>query len=562
MSQLTLLLVAVLGAPSSFDYVLEPGVQPTIEKLMDVPKGAPAGVKAEGAQIQSDHVIFKFSGSQGDVTIDLRHKSMAQPDDIKLDHLVVRTKLAPGDRLLKAFLANLKTLAPEVRFRARARQGVTSNPLKVARAKLYMLEKDGVRKAAQDALEAAPGDRHLRAEAALLLNAAGLKEEALAKREEIRRDLKGQSDAAAILLSLDTIDGVPSPAEMDNVLALAEKGACVLTLVGDAYYLTERYKEGLDVVDKVLKVAPKCSDAHHLGAEIAARKLDWPDLLARVNLAEKQLGKAKNFTIHRATALRGLKRYDEARELIEPIVRANPQTSGALAMLTNLYNLTMTKEDVFHDLRKRYLANPKDLISHYLAGVMGHYLGRHKDCVDILETLVDKMPSEPRVSMYAAVSAYFIGQQEKAEKLIAKSHAIAGAMDPDVFYCRSIIVRKKNIKMAINDLERFLTVARFGWHSDGKIERVEGELAQLKAGVIPPPAEPHHRMEGMEGYAPPSPETQGPTAQPAAPSKDAEVSTEPDKPFGSTQTGVGVMVVLVLFLYVGWRFVNRRTESS
>ena len=558
MSTLTILLVAALSATSSFDYVLEPGVQPTIEKLMAVPDGSPQGTKAEGAQIKSDHVIFRFSGAGDTSVIEVRHEQTAQKGDLKVHGLSVRTKLASNDPLLVAFLKQLKKQASKVRFRARARQGETSNPLKVARAKLYMLDKAGVKKATEDALKAAPGDVHLRAEVAFLLHAAGLKKEALEHRAKLLADLGDHPEAAVIGLALSTIDGVPDEKTMGKILGLAEQGACSLTLAGDAYYLTERYKDALSIVDQVLKAAPKCSDAHHLGAEVAARKLDWPDLLARVNLAEKQLGKAKNFTIHRATALRGLKRYDEARDLIEPIVRANPQTSGALAMLTNLYNLTMTKEDVFRDLRKRYLANPNDLISHYLAGVMGHYLGRHKDCVDILETLVAKMPSEPRVSMYAAVSAYFIGQQEKAERLIEKAHAIAGAMDPDVFYCRSIIVRKKDIKMAINDLERFLTVARFGWHSDGKIERVQGELAQLKKGIIPPPAEPHHRMEGMEGYAPPSPQT--PTT--AATDKKTEASGEPNRPFGGTKTGVGFMVVLVLLLYAGWRYVNRRKETS
>jgi tetratricopeptide (TPR) repeat protein len=560
LSTLTFLLVAALGAPSSFDYVLEPGVQPTIEKLMAVPLGAPAGVKVEGAQINTDHVTFRFSGSEGDAEIEVRHESTAKEGDVTIDGLAVRTQLDPSSKLRKAFIMALKGLASRVRFRARARQGVTSNPLKVARAKLYMLDKAGVRKAAKAALKAAPGDRHLRAEVALLLHAAGLTEEALAQRAKIRSDLQWQADAAAILLSLDTIDRAPSPTDMGKVLSLAEKGACVLTLVGDAYYLTERYKEALDVVDRVLKVAPKCSDAHHLGAEVAARKLDWTDLLARVELAEKQLGKAKNFTIHHATALRGLKRYDEARELIEPIVRANPQTSGALAMLTNLYNLTMTKEDVFRDLRKRYLANPKDLISHYLAGVMGHYLGRHKDCVEILETLVDKMPSEPRVSMYAAVSAYFIGQKAKAERLIAKSHAIAGAMDPDVFYCRSIIVREKDIKMAIRDLERFLTVARFGWHSDGKIERVQGELAQLKKGIIPPPAEPHHRMEDGTPLIPSQRARANEAAKPVKTPSDT-VEEEVPTPLGSTKTGATAMLVLVLLLYAGWRFVARSKET-
>jgi tetratricopeptide (TPR) repeat protein len=558
LSSLAILILATLSASPTFDYVLEPGVQPIVEKLMQVPHGAPEGTKAEGAQIRTDHVVFRYSRPEGISTIELRHVGSALEGDTTLADLSVRTTLNASDPLLKAFMRRLAKLGSQVRFRARARQGETSHPLKVARAKLYMLDKKGVKDAGEAALKAAPKDIHLRAEVALLLMAAGLKEEAFIHRKGLRNELTDRPDAYPVLLALETMDATPNESITQKVLALGTRGACGLTLVGDAYYLTERYEPALKVVDRILAVAPKCSDAYHLGAEVAARKLDWEDLLKRVENAEKNLGQAKNFTIHRATALRGLKRYDEARDLIEPIVRANPQTSGALAMLTNLYNLTMTKEDVFRDLRKRYLANPDDLISHYLAGVMGHYLGRHKDCVEILETLVDKMPSEPRVSMYAAVSAYFIGQQEKAEKLIKKSHAIAGAMDPDVFYCRSIIVRKKDINMAIRDLERFLTVARFGWHSDGKIERVQGELAQLKKGVIPPPAEPHHRMEDGSPLDPSQAGTE--TKAVKAPAEEAD-EEEIQTPFGSTKTGAAAMLLLVLLLYAGWRFSARSKET-
>jgi hypothetical protein len=69
-------------------------------------------------------------------------------------------------------------------------------------------------------------------------------------------------------------------------------------------------------------------------------------------------------------------------------------------------------------------------------------------------------------------------------------------MDPDVYYCRAIIRRGQDMDGAIKDLERFLSVARYGWHSEGKIGRVTEELEMLRRGEIPPPAEAHHRAEG------------------------------------------------------------------
>ena len=120
--------------------------------------------------------------------------------------------------------------------------------------------------------------------------------------------------------------------------------------------------------------------------------------------------------------------------------------------------------------------------------------------------------------MYAAISAYYAGDQATAERMIARAAKISSARDPDVFYCRSIILREKDRSQAIRDLEHFLAVAKHGWHSKGKVERVTRELAMLRQGKIPPPVEAHHHAErhDPESEEPPPPRVSAATAADAA----------------------------------------------
>lgn len=556
------MVLAALSTAPTYDYVLEPGAQPVIEALMPVPDGAPKGTAATGAKITRDHARFTYTlpGSKT-VYLDVRHAKAAQAGDDTTATLSLRSDLPTDHPLRRAFLARLKTFDARLNFRPRVRRGEISNPLKVARASLYMLDAAGVATATQAALQADPDDPNLRMEVALLLKAAGNERASSAQEKEARQRLGSNPGALPTRLALDALHGLPDADAMNRVLARGSEGACGLSRVADAHYVLGRYKEALKVVDDILRAAPACTDAHYLGAEVTARSFQWQALLERSEAAAKILGDPKKFTIHRATALRGLKRYDEARDIIEKVVRANPQSSGALAMLTNLYNLTLTKQDVYQDLKQRYERNPNDIVSHYLAGVMAHYLGHHQACADILEPLIPRMPLEPRVAMYAAVSAHFAGEQARAERLIKVSTSIAGAMDPDVFYCRSIIIRRQDIPQAIADLERFLTVAKFGWHSDGKIDRVKGELALLKKGIIPPPAESHHRLKNGQPILP-LPEGAERPSPDSAPAQTSATRDDDVGVWGSPTQGALALGVLTLLLFLAWRRVAAAGEDA
>jgi hypothetical protein len=172
-----------------------------------------------------------------------------------------------------------------------------------------------------------------------------------------------------------------------------------------------------------------------------------------------------------------------------------------MSSLAALYTMTRTSAEGYRALNEACTADQEDLVSCFLAGVIAHYLARHTECVAHMNRLKALLPNQPRVPMYAAISSFFLGRVPDADRLIDEAAEISGATDPDVFYCRSLIRRERDMASASEDLERFLTVAHRGWHSEGKIGRVTEELRLLRAGTLPPPAEAHHRAEGSPKHA-------------------------------------------------------------
>jgi hypothetical protein len=64
----------------------------------------------------------------------------------------------------------------------------------------------------------------------------------------------------------------------------------------------------------------------------------------------------------------------------------------------------------------------------------------------------------------------------------------SGPSDPDVFYCRSQIVRKLDLPQAIADLDRYVEMTNRPWalNPAKKDNRVKAELAYMRRGMLPP----------------------------------------------------------------------------
>lgn len=528
--------------PASAAHVIEPTMERVVRQLARVPAGAPAGTKPAGASLARDHVAVRFSlpDTPAPAVFELHHPGVAQPGDLTAGPFAIRSTLAADHALTTAFVAAATAAGPSFRW-ALASESGSASPLDVARARLVMMDVAAVSAGVKAAVAASPGDIAVLRQGAALLTAAKQPAEAASLVAKARQLLSAAPTpqpprAAAELLALDVLASAPDAPRFEALLEAlldAAGGACAAAVVADTLDITGRSDAALSVADRVLAKDPACRDAHRIGAEIVGRNKDWQALHDRAAAAAKRFPDDPGFDVRRATALRGLGRFEEARDVLEVAVRADPHSAGSMSSLAALYTLTRTNETAYQHLVKRCDARPDDLVSCFLAGVLAHYLAHHKDCVARMGALMDALPGQPRVPMYAAISAFFDDQPAEADRLIDAAVAISGAMDPDVFYCRSIIRRDRDLPGAIKDLERFLEVAHRGWHSQGKISRVTHELEQLRSGKLPTPAEAHHRREldAKPGDAKPA---ESPT-QPAAPSTAAPS----DAPAGEPAAGCG-----------------------
>jgi tetratricopeptide (TPR) repeat protein len=488
--------------------VIEPTMEPVIRALSTVPKGAPKGTRQAGSKLERDRVEITFVlPSSERATFVLHHPSMAPPGATEHPPFALASPLRADHPLRTAFVAALDREGARFRWAlAGTRDSGGTDPLGDARSALRMAARGEVEGAVLKALSLAHEDVGVHREGAALLMAAGFEVRAkkVAQRAqellevEDKRDTPGLSGERPSLLALM---GAPFDAAAREVLGESPSeeralNACGLTALSDTLSLLDRKKEAARWLDPILKASPGCRAAHHLKCELISLEKRWDALLICAQSGAAAVPDDTDFGVRQATALRGLGRYEEAIVLLEAAVRRRPHAGGPMSSLANLYTMTRTDEAKWTQMEAACEANPQDIVTCFLAGVLAHYLAKHEACVKRMTSLLDSLPSQPRVPMYAAISSFYLGRVEDADRLIARAAKISGAMDPDVYYCRSLIERDRDIPSAMKDLERFLRVASQGWHSEGKIARVTQELAMLRKGVIPSPAEAHHRAEG------------------------------------------------------------------
>jgi tetratricopeptide (TPR) repeat protein len=413
---------------------------------------------------------------------------------------------------------------------------------------------------------ASPDDIPTRRRCAALLMAAGFEDRgrALATGALAQLDKTSQSKMTGLegeRPSLLALLGRDHAGEAKKVLARGPDAQCALAPLADTLALLGKNDEAAVWLDDILDAAPTCRAAHHQRCELFSLAGDWDGLLLCAQAGRRALPDDADFGVRLATALRGLGRYEEAITSLEAAVRARPHASGPMSSLANLYTMTRTDPEKWAELEAACEAKPEDIVTCFLAGVLAHYLAKHEACVSRMTSLLDALPKQPRVPMYAAISSFYLGRVPEADRLIARAAAISGAMDPDVYYCRSLIERERDQGAAILDLERFLRVASRGWHSEGKIARVTGELALLRKGIIPPPAEAHHRAEGAE--IPAGARSGGGVVEPEEPKAPLASAASPTPPAPPGDPGLPMNLwyaVAALVLAAGF-FVTRRSDS-
>ncbi len=190
-------------------------------------------------------------------------------------------------------------------------------------------------------------------------------------------------------------------------------------------------------------------------------------------------------------------RYRESIEIMHDLSRRYPdrdivlgRIAGLLAFLTAESNENPAKKADLEAVEQRMrqaAADPKDVVARFIVATRGYYAGHFAQALPELQALAKTSNRDPRIPLYLAMTHFWTGQQAEAERWIDRAVAI-GPSDPDVFYCRSQIVRRVDLPLAIKDLERYEAMTKQPWSVGprSKSERVEAELALMRKGRIPP----------------------------------------------------------------------------
>jgi tetratricopeptide (TPR) repeat protein len=198
-----------------------------------------------------------------------------------------------------------------------------------------------------------------------------------------------------------------------------------------------------------------------------------------------------------STGLARAGRLREAIETLHDLSKKHPERDIVLGRIAGLLNF-LTDEAATDPKKKADLdaiavrmkaaaQDPQDLVARFVVATREYYAGKLPEALPQLEALAKTGSRDPRIPLYLAMTHFWLGHQQEAQALI--QHAVdIGPSDPDVFYCRSQIVRKVNLPLAIADLQRYEAMTTRPWSvgPKRKAERVEAELAFMKRGELPP----------------------------------------------------------------------------
>lgn len=184
------------------------------------------------------------------------------------------------------------------------------------------------------------------------------------------------------------------------------------------------------------------------------------------------------------------KSLTEAARCLDLLVEADPHYPRAIEALGSVFagGDFITRRNV-RALVALARAEPKDLVAAYLAGLGLYYLDRFSEAIPYLEAAAREFPEESRPAMYLAMAYFFTGDRDRALRLLDSLEPFAKA-NPDIYYCRSLVVRTFDLDRAIREMERFLEVfegqkrIRF---SNAKVEKARNDIEAMRRGEVPGP---------------------------------------------------------------------------
>jgi tetratricopeptide (TPR) repeat protein len=505
------LVMAVVAQPTCAQPVLAPGQEQAIDRMV-TPAKLPAGVVAGDTQVLRDRVRAHF-----------------QAGSVRLDYELTPHAAAPVTAPRTARFA-LQRVAPCANPAARCEVD-TKLLAEVDKALLdaVVVGEDAVQwtcpqetaagglGATLRAIDAALGVANTDAANTTLdaaLKARPWREEPPATRADLALLLQRMGRAALAAQVLDELLAGPPPATEDQVMrerwaaALALRGrkpeaaqtlagcaACSPVPLADALELAGDVSGAAGVLDAALKPgAPVGLYRARIG--LASRSNDAAAEVRTAEAALKVYPDDQDLRESLASALFRARRHGEAIAALEAVLQREPKRPHVLGRIAGIFNDMGGANggqpmpgwgELRESMRQRAARSQTDAVAQFLQAVNEFYETKFDAALARLRTLEPLAPAEGRIYIYQAMAHLWLGRDAEAEKLVHKAME-TNPHDPDVYYCLSQVVRKRDIPAAITALDRYvaLSSAPGALEFPKKTERVRQELTILRAGKLPP----------------------------------------------------------------------------
>ncbi len=235
-----------------------------------------------------------------------------------------------------------------------------------------------------------------------------------------------------------------------------------------------------DVARDLARQAPTCPRALQAVARWSAT-LGQPDRGEAILREMLKGGDDPLVAIDLALLLRQELRCGDALAMVGKLDLARvPGIAQELARLSRIF-IDCPDPALLATMKARADAAPPDLIAAFVVGSILHHDGKWSESDVYLLRAEPLMKDEPREYLYRAMNAFAQGQQAQAEQLVSHAAAMGGS-DPDVLYCRAMILAEHDVTQAITDLQAYdKAMADTLDKTQGKQEHVSEILAELQA---------------------------------------------------------------------------------
>ncbi|MBM4344098.1 MAG: tetratricopeptide repeat protein [Deltaproteobacteria bacterium] len=477
-------------------YVIPPGQEDLVTRMLTPDASWPAGVALQGAEITGGAVVASYTlgGGGPALRVHLRHKDAAVPREAVTGQFALATAgdatgWEPAAR--QALVASLvrQVAAHEGAFRwvaaaesapaaPTAGAAVPSAPSTGANATALLGEAvDAARTRdtgraieralhAWDKAQALPaverawvaagaaavlrtvghGEARARARAAVDLAAEVTVAEGKVARTRALFALGRDGDAAAGLhaLAADTVQ---------------RQAACPLVeSVADDLAATQRAEPAMALLRDWQTADPACAAVALAASRVARWAGIGPQALPMLERAARDHPKDVAVAIHLAHLYKELRRFDEALRILDALDFRGAHLDKALVLdITRVY---LDVDDNARSLalhRQRSDADPSEPVSAFVVGTILHHTDHWAESNRYLARSEAAFAQEPRQFIYTGMNHYRIGNQAEAETRIERALRL-GKSDPDIYYCRAVVRTRKAPDAALADLQTYLAM--------------------------------------------------------------------------------------------------------